>query len=158
MAWFFPYMRLAELYLSYVEADFEYNHKLSAKSLEYLNKVRTRSGLPTFQKSWSYAGGIPTDEAKLRQVIHDERSNELAMEGRRFHDIRRWKILEKVLRPKEKAWNTAGRSAKDYYRLTDMNDGAYVNRSTIVAPKCYWLAIPIDQIQIDPNLVQNPGY
>jgi hypothetical protein len=26
------------------------------------------------------------------------------------------------------------------------------------APKNYWLAIPLDQIQIDPNLVQNPGY
>lgn len=156
--WVFPYLRLAELYLNYVEADMEYNHKLSAKSLEYLNKVRTRSGLPTFQKSWSYAGGIPTDIAKLRQVIRDERSNELAMEGRRFHDIRRWKILEKVLRPKEKSWNTAGRTAKEYYRLTEMNDGDYVDRSTIEAPKCYWLAIPIDQIQIDPNLVQNPGY
>ena len=151
-------MRLAEMYLSYVEADFEYNKKLSQKSLTYLNKVRARCGLPTFQKSWSYVGGIPTDENKLRQVLRDERSNELAMEGRRFHDIRRWKILEKVLQPQEYAWNVAGKTAETYYKLTYMNDGSYIKRSTITAPKSYWLAIPIDQMQIDPNLVQNPGY
>lgn len=156
--WVFPYMRLAEMYLSYVEADFEYNKKLSQKSLTYLNKVRARCGLPTFQKSWSYVGGIPTDENKLRQVLRDERSNELAMEGRRFHDIRRWKILEKVLQPQEYAWNVAGKTAETYYKLTYMNDGSYIKRSTITAPKSYWLAIPIDQMQIDPNLVQNPGY
>jgi len=91
-------------------------------------------------------------------VIRDERSNELAMEGRRFHDIRRWKILEQVLAHKEKAWNIAGTTAAQYYKLTDMNDGSYIDRSKITAPKSYWLAIPIDQIQIDPNLVQNPGY
>ncbi|WP_373190097.1 MULTISPECIES: RagB/SusD family nutrient uptake outer membrane protein [Bacteroides] len=26
------------------------------------------------------------------------------------------------------------------------------------APKNYWLAIPQDQIEVNPNLVQNPGY
>ncbi|SES88232.1 Starch-binding associating with outer membrane [Prevotella sp. kh1p2] len=157
-SWVFPYLRLAELYLDYVEADFEYNKELSAKSLSYLNKIRSRCGLPSFQDSWSYVGGIPTDEAKLRNVIHDERSNELAMEGRRFHDIRRWKIMEKVLCRKEKSWNIAGKTAEDYYKLTEMNDGSYIDRSKIMAPKSYWLAIPIDQMQIDYNLVQNPGY
>ncbi len=154
----FPYLRLAELYLDYVEADFEYNHKLSAQSLAYLDLIRARCGLPTFEKSWSYAGGIPTDVEKLRSVIHDERSNELAMEGRRFHDIRRWKIAEKVLCPNEKAWNIAGKTAAEFYKITDMNDGTEIDRSKFKAPKGYWLAIPIDQIQIDPNLVQNPGY
>ena len=58
--WVFPYLRMAELYLDYVEADFEYNKKLSAKSLAYLDKIRARCGLPTFEKSWSYAGDRPT--------------------------------------------------------------------------------------------------
>ena len=134
--WVFPYLRMAELYLDYVEADFEYNKKLSAKSLAYLDKIRARCGLPTFEKSWSYAGGIPADEAKLRSVIHDERSNELAMEGRRFHDIRRWKIAEKEINPKEKSWTLSGKTAETFYKVTDMEDGS----------------------EIDHNLVQNPGY
>ena len=80
------------------------------------------------------------------------------MEGRRFHDIRRWKIAEKVLCPKEKAWTISGTTAEQFYKVTTMNDGTEVDRSKFVAPKSYWLAIPLDQIQIDPNLVQNPGY
>ena len=84
--WCFPYMRLVELYLSYAEADFEYSGTLSTASLSYLNKVRERCGLPTFADSWAKAGGIPSGE-KLREILHDERSIELAMEGRRFHDM-----------------------------------------------------------------------
>lgn len=156
--WVFPYLRMAELYLDYVEADFEYNKKLSAKSLAYLDKIRARCGLPTFEKSWSYAGGIPADEAKLRSVIHDERSNELAMEGRRFHDIRRWKIAEKEINPKEKSWTLSGKTAETFYKVTDMEDGSEIDRSQFKAPRNYWLSIPLDQIQIDHNLVQNPGY
>lgn len=150
----FPFIRLAEMYLSYAEADFEYNGSLSALSLSYLNKVRNRCGLPNFEDSWALAGGIPTGE-KLREVLHDERSIEFAMEGRRFHDIRRWKIAETEMMRTQKAWNLAGTTAEEFYQLTDMKEGGTRN---FVAPKNYWLAIPLDQIQVNPNLVQNPGY
>lgn len=150
----FPFIRLAEMYLSYAEADFEYNGSLSALSLTYLNKVRNRSGLPNFEDSWALAGGIPSGE-KLREVLHDERSIEFAMEGRRFHDIRRWKIAETEMMRTQKAWNLAGTTAEEFYQLTDMKEGGTRN---FVAPKNYWLAIPLDQIQVNPNLVQNPGY
>ena len=150
----FPFIRLAEMYLSYAEADFEYNGSLSALSLTYLNKVRNRCGLPNFEDSWALAGGIPTGE-KLREVLHDERSIEFAMEGRRFHDIRRWKIAETEMMRTQKAWNLAGTTAEEFYQLTDMKEGGTRN---FVAPKNYWLAIPLDQIQVNPNLVQNPGY
>jgi hypothetical protein len=77
------------------------------------------------------------------------------MEGRRFHDIRRWKIADKEMMRYQKAWNLAGKTAKDFYQLKDMKEGG---TRVFEAPKNYWLAIPLDQIQIDPNLVQNPGY
>ena len=64
----YPYLRLAELYLSYAEADFEYNGSLSGKSLEYINRVRRRCGLPDFEDSWALAGGIPSGQ-KLRKVL-----------------------------------------------------------------------------------------
>ena len=150
-------MRLAELYLSYAEADFEYNGSLSKQSLTYLNKVRQRSGLPTFQASWAKAGGIPTGD-KLRQVLHQERTIELAMEGRRFHDIRRWKIADKEISRKQKSWNLAGKTAKEFYKVVDAVDDLNGGVRKFTAPKNYWLAIPLDQIQINRNLVQNPGY
>lgn len=149
-----PYMRLAELYLNYAEADFEYNGVLSPTSLSYLNKVRKRCGLPDFEDSWALCGGIPTGE-KLREVLHDERSNELAMEGRRFHDIRRWKIADKEMMRTQKSWTLSGRTAEDFYKLTDMREGGV---RSFEVPKSYWLAIPLDQIQVNSKLVQNPGY
>ena len=81
MYYVYPYMRVAELYLSYAEADFEYDGTLSDYGYECLNKIRSRCGLPTFQESWSKAGGIPTGD-KLRDIIRRERSIEFMLEGR----------------------------------------------------------------------------
>ena len=77
-----PHIRLAEIYLNYAEAMFELGDE--AKTREYINKVRARVGMP----------GIPntvTGDA-LRQRLYNERRIELAFEGHRFFDIRRWKI------------------------------------------------------------------
>jgi starch-binding outer membrane protein, SusD/RagB family len=118
-------MRLAELYLSYAEADFEYSGTLSTASLSYLNKVRERCGLPTFADSWAKAGGIPSGE-KLREILHDERSIELAMEGRRFHDMRRWKIAHTEMMRYQKSWTLSGKTADSFYKLTDMKETGYI--------------------------------
>ena len=121
MSYVFPYMRIAELYLSYAEADFEYDGTLSDYGYECLNKIRSRCGLPTFQDSWSRAGGIPSGQ-KLRDIIRRERSIEFMLEGRRFHDIRRWKIAEECLRPIPKAWNIEGDTPEKFYKLVDMKE------------------------------------
>jgi starch-binding outer membrane protein, SusD/RagB family len=81
-----PFFRLAEIYLNYAEAKFELGDE--AKCREYINKVRARVGMP----------GIPntvTGEA-LRQRLYNERRIELAFEGHRFFDIRRWKIANVI--------------------------------------------------------------
>lgn len=147
-------MRLAELYLDYVEADFEFNGKLSAQSLIYLDKIRERSGLPSFEASWAKAGGIPSGD-KLRQIIHQERSIELAMEGRRFHDIRRWNIATQEMNRPQLAWHIDQSTAKDFYQKpVPMR----MDQQSNFKDKNVWLAVPLDQIQINKNLVQNPGY
>ena len=70
--------------------DLTQHQEHSGKSLEYINRVRRRCGLPDFEDSWALAGGIPSGQ-KLRKVLHQERSIEFLFEGRRFHDLRRWK-------------------------------------------------------------------
>ena len=150
----YPYIRLAELYLSYAEADFEYNGSLSDASLNYLNLVRRRSGLPDFKDSWSLAGGIPTGD-ELRKVLHRERSIELLMEGMRYHDLRRWKEAGEAMSRRPKAWNLDGRTAADFYRVSTMKESGV---RTFESPKTYWMAIPLSEININYNLVQNPGY
>ncbi len=150
----FPIIRLAELYLSYAEADFEYNGSLSQESLGYLNRIRHRAGLPDFEVSWAMAGGLPSGET-LRRALRQERMIELAMEGRWFHDIRRWKIADSILGHTPKSWNIDGSTGEDFYQVTEMRESG---TRVFSVPKSYWLAIPLKQMNINPNLVQNPGY
>ena len=149
----YPYLRLSELYLNYAEADFEFNGSLSAESLKYLNKVRSRCGLPNFEDSWAIVGGIPTGDA-LRKVLHQERSIEFLFEGRRFHDIRRWKEAVELLNKQPKAWTVTGRTQDAFYKVTEAEQQAQCQFSS----KNYWLAIPQSEINNNHNLVQNPGY
>lgn len=151
----YPVIRLAELYLSYAEADFEYNGKLSAQSLEYLNKVRSRCGLPDFEESWQLAGGMPTG-SKLRQVLHMERNNELMFEGHRYRDMRRWKEADKCMNATWKAWNVWGKNAAEYYTIKDFKD--FDRPRKFETPRHYLLPYPIEELQINENLVQNPGW
>ena len=151
----YPYLRLPELYLSYAEADFEYNGSLSTQSLEYINLVRKRCGLPTFQASWALAGGIPTGQ-KLRKVLHQERSIEFLFEGRRFRDLRRWKEAPEVMNKQPRSWNRDGKTAEEFYQVIEANQGGRVR--IFESPKSYWMAVPMSEINKNPNLVQNPGY
>ena len=151
----YPYLRLPELYLSYAEADFEYNGSLSTQSLEYINLVRKRCGLPTFQASWALAGGIPTGQ-KLRKVLHQERSIEFLFEGRRFHDLRRWKEAPEVMNKQPRSWNRDGKTAEEFYQVIEANQGGRVR--IFESPTSYWMAVPMSEINKNPNLVQNPGY
>ena len=151
----YPYLRLPELYLSYAEADFEYNGSLSTQSLEYINLVRKRCGLPTFQASWALAGGIPTGQ-KLRKVLHQERSIEFLFEGRRFHDLRRWKEAPEVMNKQPRSWNRDGKTAEEFYQVIEANQGGRVR--IFESPKSYWMAVPMSEINKNPKLEQNPGY
>jgi len=150
----YPYIRMAELYLNYAEAEAEYSGSLSAVGQGYLNKVRRRAGLPDFADAWAKVGGMPTGE-RLVEVIRQERMCEFMFEGRWYFDIRRWKIAADILTATPKAWNLAGKTAKEFYKLTDVrNDG----QTRTFTTKNYWLAIPVDQMNTNPHLVQNPGY
>lgn len=151
----YPYLRLPELYLNYAEADFEYNGSLSERSLEYLNLIRKRCGLPRFQDSWALAGGIPSGQ-KLRKILHQERSIEFLFEGRRFHDLRRWKEAPEVMNKQPRSWNRDGKTAEEFYQVIEANQGGRIR--VFEAPKNYWLAVPMSEINKNPNLVQNPGY
>ncbi len=78
--------RMAELYLNYAEALNEYNPVPPSAAYDALDKVRQRSGLPKLNRNMS------TDE--FRQKVRNERAVELAFEGHRLWDIRRWEIAE----------------------------------------------------------------
>jgi hypothetical protein len=75
-----PVVRLAEMYLTRAEANFEAGTSIGAAPEDDINLIRNRAGL----EDLSFA--LTIDEIRL------ERQRELAFEGFRLHDFRRWKL------------------------------------------------------------------
>ena len=150
----FPYFRLAELYLDYAEADFEYDGQLSDTGLEYLNRVRHRAGLPDFEDSWALAGGMPTGET-MRKALHYENMAELCCEGRWYNNLRRWNEAADWLSETPDVLNIEGRTAEEFYTIAKMRESGV---RVFEYPKTNWFAIPMSELEINFRLVQNPGY
>lgn len=58
---------------------------------DYLDDIRDRAGMPPVDRT-KYAS-----QTKLRELVRRERRVELAFEGHRLFDIRRWRIAEQVM-------------------------------------------------------------
>lgn len=86
-------IRYAEVLLNYAEAKIEAG-TIDATVLDAINEVRQRaynnSGI-------TYPAVTTTDQAELRKIIRRERKVELADEGLRLFDIRRWGIADKLM-------------------------------------------------------------
>ncbi len=142
-------IRLSELYLNYAEAlnESQPNHP---DVLTYLNKVRSRGGLPALSSGLS--------QAKLRQLIRMERRIELCYEGKRWFDVRRWKIADQE-----------GSRQGGNFEGMDMTKGSTISSPefhtrVIAVERANWhdknYFMPWHQMEIDRNkqLVQIPGY
>jgi len=149
-----PLMRLADLYLLYAEALNEANGP-SEPVYQYLNLVRERAGLQTVQLSWDTYSNNPgkyKDQAGLRQIIHQERGIEMAFEGSRFWDLRRWKEASATLNTPVYGWDIEQTDATGYYRPKLLFNQKFV------APRDYLWPIKEYNTIVNPNLVQNPGW
>lgn len=87
----FMILRYAEVILTYAEAKIELN-QIDDSVLDAINRIRARA-----YGGGSYPEVTTRDQAELRRIIHRERKIELAGEGTRYFDIRRWGIAEKVM-------------------------------------------------------------
>lgn len=144
-----PLVRLGELYLNLAEAAVETN-KLNDATL-YLNKIRERAGIPTVEDAWKGLANL--DQNKLRQIVRQERSIELFMEGQFGWDIKRWKIAEKYMAKNPYGMNLNGASDLDFFKETEIPLAW-----KFVGPKNYLLPIQDKETNLNPKLVQNPGY
>lgn len=138
-------LRFADVLLMYAEAK----NELGEMSPEVWNKtiklLRQRAGFDDTPA----AVGYPAN-GDLRQIIRDERRVELALEGCRIYDIRRWKIAEVVL-------NEPIRGAKFKLNGGVLEYFTY-SENSFNKDRDYLWAIPRQQWVINPNLGQNPGY
>ena len=60
---------------------------MKTEALKYINLVRERSGLNALETAYPEVKG---NKDLLRMLIQKERMVELAFEGHRYYDIRRW--------------------------------------------------------------------
>jgi hypothetical protein len=142
------YLRLAELYLNYAEALNE-SDPGNADILTYLNAIRLRGGIPAL------TGSI--DQVTMRGLIQRERCIELAYEGHRFYDLRRWKI----------ATEPEGRQGGDFFGMNvftgaGLSDPAFYVRTRtstrVWYDRYYLLPIPQSEVQKNLKMVQTFGY
>ncbi len=144
-------IRLAEIYLNYVEALNEYDPEGSkTEILKYLNMIRERAGIPQYG-SGQDALPIPADQEEMRNAIHKERRVELAFEIHRFFDTRRWKIASQTDGGPFYGMNIEGTNTADFSKRT-------LFETRVFETKYYLWNIIQDELDADKNLVENPGW
>ncbi len=144
-----PLIRLAELYLNAAEAAIECGEL--EKGIGYLNEVRSRAGIPDVETSWR--GIAKLDKDKLREIVHRERRIELCFEGHLRWDLNRWKEAE--------AFYNHNPHGLDIYADDEENFSKEVEismRFGFTSPANYLLPIETRELNINPHMVQNPGY
>lgn len=149
----FPIMRMANLYLLYAEALNEIKTPYG-DVLPWIDLVRERAGLTGVEKSWTDHSTDPNkfkDQSGLREIIHQERLIELALEGQRYWDIRRWKKALTEFNKPITGWNLLYNSADDYYKET------LIYNQTFSVRDYFW---PIEDKETwrNKNLKQNYGW
>ncbi len=139
-----PHFRLAEIYLNYAEASFELGDEATAR--QYVSMVRARVGMPAIPAS-------VTGDA-LRQRIRNERRIEMAFEGQRFFDVRRWKIAATI----------EGRPIRGMDIVLNTTTGVKTYTPVVLLTKSPWddkknlLPVSSAEVRRNPDLTQTPGW
>ncbi len=138
------YMRLAEFYLTYAEAQYHLGN--TGLAAQYVNLVRARPGVNMPPIESSQTG------ADLLDKIKHERKIELAFEGNRWYDARRWLDAE----------HDFGRDAVGLNVIKDEVTGNKTYRYFIQQQRSYPVShylfpIPAEEMN-KTNWTQNPGY
>jgi hypothetical protein len=146
------FLRYAEVLLNYAEASAELGEDMDAKMA--LDQVRARVGMPA----------VPIDGGPGRTLmdrIRQEREVELAFEEHRYFDVRRWMIAPDVYTPAH-GIRIVGELDPNGETLVDQTYNFLYNVQQVDErqwnDKAYFVPITQEEMDRNPNLVQNPGY
>ena len=166
-------VRYAEVLLIYAEALFEKNGTISDDELnKSINLLRERAGMIALTNSF-----VSNHALNMQEEIRRERTVELALEGFRYDDLRRWKTAEHELPLDVKGIKLTGTpwtnpivvegedrnpyTDNSWQNRTDANGFLIVEPATsrsFDANKHYLMPLPTKEILINPALQQNPGW
>ena len=131
----FPLIRLGDVILMLAEAYNELG--MIDKAVVELNKIRSRVGMPLLNNGTSWL--VVNGKEEMSERIRRERAFELAGEGQRYWDLRRWGLLEQSVS-----------DARDIFGDL-MYTRSYQTRHEL------W-PIPLVEMERNRNLTQNPGW
>jgi hypothetical protein len=136
-------IRLAEMYITFAECALQ-TGKDTDKALVYINAIRRRAGMPE---------ATQLDE----QLVRYERRIELAFEGLRYFDLKRWDLGSALLN----GWAQGSRNGTmdSQTGKVTWDEGHIRLEERVFQPQRNYL-LPIPQAEMDrnPNMAQNPGY
>ena len=133
--------RYAEVLLDYVECLVELGDWKNPDVEKYLNMIRNRAGMPNMDKS------VYNTQEKVRELYRRERRVELAFEGKRYHDIRRWGIGQETMNG-------------PIYGAYNPNTDAFItieNRNCVFPKNDSW-PLPQSEVTSNPNIGQPIGW
>ncbi|WP_240925064.1 RagB/SusD family nutrient uptake outer membrane protein [Maribellus sediminis] len=140
-------IRYADVLLMYAEAKNELNQMDENVWNSTIKALRERAGF-TDASALNFDASL--SQADLRETIRRERRVELALEGLRVFDIRRWEIAENVLSGNPHGARYGDPSIDNGYIRLDVR--------SFNPERDYLWAVPQSQKDLNPNLGQNPGY
>ncbi|NEW80934.1 MAG: RagB/SusD family nutrient uptake outer membrane protein [Mariniphaga sp.] len=173
-----PVFRYAEALLINAESKTELGQCTQSDLDNTINKLRDRVGMPHLQLSnipndpqldtryQTYCGYKPSS---LIREIRRERRVELVFENFRWDDLIRWKAGKLLLAPEairgmkfNQYQYPKVRTGTDVY----LDNNGYLapyqkslpNGRAFIEPKQYYFPIPIEELLMNPKLVQNPGW
>lgn len=155
----YPVIRLAEVMLNYAEAVYEKNGGISDAELDKsLNVVRNRVNkkMPKLSNAFATANNL-----NMRTEIRRERTLELFLEGFRRDDLIRWKAAETELPMPVEGITWTGTTYETRFpnlKAQVVNGNLRFEGNRQWSDKNYLLPIPTQQIQLNSNLAQNPGW
>ncbi len=152
----FPLLRLADLYLLYAEALNESKAQPDEDVYYWIDQIREKAGLDGVVASWQAAAhnpDAPKNKNDMRRIIQKERLIELAFEGQRFWDVRRWKTAGQYWSLPPTKWGETGASSDDDFYVPT----AYGPKRQVTF-RDYLFPISIGDLRVNTNLVQTYGW
>jgi hypothetical protein len=174
-----PWMRLSDVYLMYAESIAMGHNNINATATTWnqnavyaVNKVRDRVKLPNGTPLPGVSASYLTSTDRFMSEVRRERAVELAYEGHRFNDLRRWLLLTKS----PYTLKTGIKFDRDVKETNDVtptnvfldkvnpennkinNLREYVVFERLYSDKHYWLPLKNSDAFIYLEFAQNPGW
>lgn len=136
-------IRLAEVYITFAECALK-TGKDADQALKLINAIRRRAGMPEAT-------------TLTERLVRYERRTELAFEGLRYFDLKRWDLGPTLLN----GWAIGSRNGSvnaTTGEVTWNNEYIKLEERIFQPTRKYLLPIPQAEMDRNPNMTQNEGY